>query len=188
MSNKGHLFVISAPSGAGKTTLVKRLLQSCPHLVLSISWTTRPPRAEECEGVDYHFVSTDEFLKAREAGVFLESEEVHGCYYGTPKQEVESRVREGLGVILDIDTKGALSVKKACSQAILFFLQTPSTKDLELRLRKRGTETEEEIQKRVKNAHQEMSAQKHFDYVITNDDLERALSELVGFVQSQSRA
>jgi guanylate kinase len=183
-SGTGQLIVISAPSGAGKTTLLKKLLKDYSNLHLSISWTTRPARPKEVEGVDYHFVGKEVFIKARDENEFLEFEKVHGAYYGTPLKEVEARICEGKSVVLDLDTKGALAVKQAYPEAVLVFIQPPSIAHLKDRLKNRGTESDEGIQMRIANAHQEMHAKDQFDYVIINKELDQAYADLTKLIQS----
>ena len=183
----GRVFVISAPSGTGKTTLVKKLLKNHPNFKLSVSWTTRPPRPDEGDGRDYHFVSQSEFLEASKNNNFLEFEIVHGYYYGTPRQDVKKNIQDGYTVILDIDTKGALTIRKSCPQAILIFIQPPSIEDLENRLRQRATESEQDIKRRLQNAHQEMSIKSKFDYVIINNKLDHAYDELERCITSYTK-
>jgi guanylate kinase len=177
------LIVISAPSGAGKTTLCQKLLADFPQLVLSISSTTRAPRGQEKHGVEYFFLTSEEFEKQIQAGRFAEWAKVHGNYYGTSKDVIEKASAEGKSVLLDIDVQGAASLRKAYpGQICCIFIAPPSLEELEQRLRSRGTDTEETIQKRLKNAQKEMSESKSFHHVIVNQDLQRAYSELRAIV------
>ena len=177
-SRLGQCLVISAPSGAGKSTLVERLRAEFPHFAYSISCTTRAPRGQEKDGVDYHFLTREEFLSRRDAGYFAEWAEVHGNLYGTPKAPVEEHLASGRDVLFDIDVQGALQVKKVFPQGLFVFIQPPSRQELERRLRGRGTDSEEAIAKRLGNALGELSQSGQFDYLIVNDDLDTAADEL----------
>lgn len=175
-----RLIVLSAPSGAGKTTLCRRLYQEfSDNLVYSISHTTRKPRAGEVHGKDYFFVSEDEFQKTLNAGRFAESAQVHNHFYGTSKDVLESALRNGSSIILDIDVQGAFSLKKIYpEQTLSIFIAPPNMKELETRLKTRATDSETIIQTRIQNARDELERAKDFDYKIINDDLERAYQEL----------
>lgn len=175
----GFLFVLSGPSGAGKGTLVERLLQARPDCVFAISATTRPIRATETDGVQYHFVDRAEFEARRERGEFLEWAEVHGKLYGTPVREVEEKIAQGKVVVLDIDVQGGASVRRARPDAVSAFIYPPSLADLLERLRKRATDKDDVIATRLGNAPGEMAQYVHYDYVVVNDDLERATAELI---------
>lgn len=173
------LLIISAPSGAGKTTLCQRLLKDFPELVLSISSTTRAPRGKESHGREYHFLTKEKFEAEIQAGRFAEWALVHGNYYGTSKSVIEATFAQGKSVLLDIDVQGAASLKISYpNESHLVFISPPDMKTLEERLRFRGTDTEETIQKRLKNAHEEMARIAEFDKTIINDHLERAYGEL----------
>lgn len=178
------LFVISAPSGGGKTTLCSRLLQDFPKLVLSISSTTRNPRGKERDGTDYHFISHEEFQKAVTENRFAEWAIVHGNYYGTSKKTIDDTLRSGKSVLLDIDVQGAESLRKVYpDRCVTIFIVPPDLKALETRLRSRGTDNDDTIQKRLKNAQKELNESSHFDHVIVNDDLERAYRELKKIIE-----
>lgn len=167
--SKGLLFIISAPAGTGKTTLVQMLTKEFPHVVASISHTTRQPRQGEIEGVHYHFISKKEFVKRIDDGEFLEYVKLYDDYYGTHKLWVENQLIQGKHVILVIDTQGAELLKEM--KAIFIFISPPSIEELERRLRSRQTETKDMIEKRLLWAKKEMEAQKNYDYLIINDDL-----------------
>jgi len=175
----GFLLVLSGPSGAGKGTLVERLLQSRPDCVFAVSATTRPRRETETDGVQYHFVSREEFEARRERGYFLEWAEVHGKLYGTPVHEVDEKIAQGRVVVLDIDVQGGASVRRARPDAVTVFVYPPSLSDLLARLRKRATDQPDVIATRLANAPGEMAQYVHYDYVVVNDDLDRAAAELI---------
>lgn len=174
----GNIFVISAPSGTGKTTIVKKLLDEVPNLMLGVSYTTREPRPQEKDDVDYKFVDETEFKKMIKSGGFIEWAEVHGKCYGTPKKEVEDKLKENMDVLLDIDTQGADKVKKKYPNAITIFLLPPSFDELERRLRSRGTNTEADVEKRIDNARKEYIRRHEYDYQVVNDDLNEACEEI----------
>jgi guanylate kinase len=177
------LIIVSGPSGCGKTTLIRRLLAEMPSLRLSVSVTTRQPRINEQPGVHYHFWSVPKFIEARDKGLFLEWAEVHGNYYGTLDNEVTQYRPIGIGVVLDIDVQGAAQVKQKYPDAASIFIMTSRFETLEERLRKRHTDSEEAIQRRLKNARAELARAGEYDYQVINDDLEAALKsmrEIVG--------
>jgi guanylate kinase len=174
-----RLLVVSAPSGAGKTTLCQRLLRDFPELRLSISSTTRAPRGGEREGVEYFFLARPEFERRAKAGLFAEWAEVHGNLYGTSKEAIDSAFSEGKSVLLDIDVQGAASLRAAYpKESYQVFIAPPSLSILEKRLRARKTDSEETIARRVRNARAEMERMEEFDCVIVNDELETAYAEL----------
>lgn len=184
MNAKNRLVVISAPSGAGKTSLCAKLLANVPNLVLSMSSTTRAPRGAEKNGVEYEFLSRQEFQSKIQAGRFAEWAEVHGNFYGTSKDTIERAFQAGNSVLLDIDVQGAKLIREAYpAESVLIFVQPPSIEELEKRLRGRGTESEENIQKRMKNARAELAEMLSFDHVIMNDEFERAAFELEAIVR-----
>ncbi|APF19529.1 Guanylate kinase [Caldithrix abyssi DSM 13497] len=178
MKFKSPYIVFSAPSGGGKTTIVKTLNARHPETVISVSATTRPIRPNEKDGVDYYFLDKETFEKYIEQGKFLEYEQVHGNYYGTLKEVVERHTAEGKTVLFDIDVNGALSIKKHYPQAILIFLKPPSEQVLIERLKKRKTETEETIRKRLARLPYEYQQAEKFDYIVINDDLEKTIKEI----------
>lgn len=179
----GSLFIVSAPSGAGKTTLVRGLLARDPGVRLSVSYTTRAPRQGEENGVAYHFTTTTDFLARRDRGEFLEWAEVHGNYYASSRIWLEEQMRAGQDVLLEIDWQGAAQVRQAFPDAISIFILPPSFATLEQRLRGRGTDSENVIQQRIAAAHHEMSQVDQFAYVIINNDLQLALDELCAIVR-----
>jgi guanylate kinase len=176
--------VIAAPSGTGKTTLCRRLLERDAGLRLSISHTTREMRPGEVDGVDYHFVDYRRFRELVEAGAFLEHAEYNGNLYGTSWEAIEATIESGEDVVLEIEVQGAEQVKERRPSARLIFLLPPSLKVLEQRLRGRGTDSEAVIQKRMALADRELAAARHFDYAVVNDDLECAVDEVLGLVRS----
>ncbi len=173
-----RLFVIAAPSGAGKTTLVKALTTRNPELRFSISYTTRPKRRNEADGVDYLFVDKDRFDELRAAGALLESAEVFDNFYGTSREQVEEHLGNGHHVILEIDWQGAQQVREAMPECVTVFILPPSREELERRLKSRGTDTPEVIDRRLRDALSDMSHWDEFDYVILNDDLDSAVADL----------
>jgi len=170
--------VFSAPSGGGKTTIARTLEQKYDRLIISVSATTRPRRPNEQDGVDYYFLSSREFEEAIRQGRFLEYEQVHGYYYGTLKEKVDEAVRAGKTVLFDIDVNGALSIKKHYPQALLIFIKPPSKEVLIERLKKRRSENEETIRKRLKRMEYEYALAGRFDHIVINDDLQRAINEI----------
>jgi guanylate kinase len=178
----GILFVISAPSGAGKTTLCKGITDSLENLTHSISYTTREPRPGEIDGRDYYFVTEERFRAMVQAGDFAEHAEVHTHLYGTSKRVLDDMIKEGVDVILDIDTQGARQIKANFSTAVFVFIMPPSMAILEERLRNRKSDREDEIRKRMQRAIDEIRDYGSYDYIVVNRDFERALSELRSIV------
>ena len=174
----GVLLVVCAPSGAGKTTLIHRLREEFPSFGYSVSCTTRPPRAHEKNGEDYHFLSEEDFLERRAAGYFAEWARVHGNFYGTPLAPVRAMLEKGQDILFDIDVQGAAQLHLSLPGGTYAFLFPPSLAELELRLRNRGTDDEESIIRRLAAAKQEMRQAHWFDAWIVNDDLDRAYSDL----------
>jgi len=181
----GTLFIISAPSGAGKTSLVKALLDSTPEIKVSVSYTTRAMRPGEVNGVNYHFVTRDAFIERMEQGDFLESAEVFGNFYGTSQDWVKKQLASGGDIILEIDWQGAQQVRKLMPAAVSIFILPPSRKTLLERLRGRGQDNEEVIAKRYAEAVNEMSHYAESDYLVINDDFQKALQDLKAIVHSQ---
>jgi guanylate kinase len=172
-NKKGLAFIISAPAGTGKTTLVRKLVQEFPSVVTSISYTTRSPRPGEVEGIDYHFITVSEFEKKIVAGDFLEYVKLYDTYYGTSRQWVEERQNQGKHVVLVIDTQGALQLKRNFS-AVYIFIRPPSLEILKERLKKRQTEEPKMLKQRLDWAKVELEASQFYDYLIVNDDLDTA--------------
>ena len=181
---KGNLFIITAASGAGKTSLVGELLRKDQQVKLSVSHTTRAPRPGEQDGVHYHFVSESQFLEILSAGGFLESADVHGAKYGTSQSRVDTALQAGHDVILEIDWQGAIQVRKVYPQAISVFILPPSLEALKERLNNRGQDSSEVIQKRLAAARDEMSHVVEFDYVTINDNFEVALQDLMAIIRA----
>ena len=182
MEFKAPLIAFSAPSGAGKTTIVRKLVQKYPQMVISISATTRAKRPNEKEGKDYFFLNHKEFEQAVQRDAFLEYEEVFGNYYGTLKSTVENFRSQGKIVLFDIDVNGALAVKQYNPDALLIFIKPPSKEELIRRLKGRKSESEEAINKRLKRLDFEYSKADSFDHVIINDDLESAFREIESLI------
>ena len=181
---KPMMLVLSGPSGVGKGTLGKRLIEE-EGFGFSVSCTTRGPRPGEKHGVDYLFITREEFLSRRAANGFLETATVHDEFYGTPREPAERAMAEGRDFLLDIDPQGGVQVMESVPEAVSVFLLPPSWTALEARLRGRGTETEEKIQKRLHNARQEVKYLPRYDYCIVNDDLDEAWRELRGIVRAE---
>ena len=181
----GFLLVLSGPSGAGKGTLVERLIEARPECIFSISSTTRSRRASEAEGVEYEFVSRDEFERRRSAGWFLEWAEVHGCLYGTPVRFVDEQVRSGRVVVLDVDVQGGASVRRARPEAVSVFIYPPSLDALRQRLIQRGMDDDEVMERRLQNAPGELSQWREYDYLVINDRLDQAVAGLVAIVDAE---
>lgn len=186
MSNRGHLFILSAPAGTGKTTLVNRLVKEHPQVAQSVSYTTRAPRPGEVEGVHYYFVSPEVFLKKVAAGEFLEYVSLYGDYYGTSKEEVERNLAAGKSLFLVIDTQGALKLKGVV-EATFIFVSPPSLEVLRGRLEKRRSEAPEKIAVRLKIAEDEMAKKGSYDVEIINDDLNVAYKQLEKIVLSKEK-
>ena len=184
----GNLFVISGPSGAGKGTLVARLVEEVPDAWVSVSATTRAPRPGEVDGVHYRFMTTDEFSDLVERDGFLEWAEVHGNYYGTPIEPIRQHMAKGGQVVLEIDVQGALQVRERIPEAHLVFIEPPSLDELERRLRGRGTETEDVIRMRMENAKVELSVKMEYDIRLVNDNLDESVNTLVGIVDSYAKS
>ncbi|MCD7982975.1 MAG: guanylate kinase [Desulfovibrio sp.] len=178
MRREGIALVLSAPSGAGKTTLIKRLLAEFPHFGYSVSCTTRRPRQGEVHGKDYFFLSREEFERRRAEQSFAEWAEVHGNFYGTPLAPVKEMLRQGQDVLFDIDVQGAAQLKLTLEEAAFAFILPPSMAELERRLRGRGLDDEETIQRRLNNARREMLETRWYDALVVNDDLDAAYDAL----------
>ena len=182
MNTKGGLWVISAPSGTGKSTLCKLLLESEKNVSVSISYTTRRPRPAERNGVDYHFVSRASFEQMVAQGAFLEWAQVHQQLYGTAKEDVQALLQQGKQVLFDIDVQGGLQIKRACPESSLVFILPPSIKELRRRLSGRGTEDSEQIGVRLYNAKTELQQGLIYDFHVVNSDLRQAVAQLRSLV------
>ncbi len=185
MDYPGNLFVVAAPSGAGKSSLVNALLELDSHLVLSVSHTTRAPRGQEQAGREYHFTDDATFRAMIEGDAFLEWAQVHGHLYGTSKAEIQARILGGQDVVLEIDWQGALQIKQLFPNAVLVFILPPSWDELQQRLTRRGEDRAEVIAQRLENARTEVAQARHFDFVIINALFEMALFDLKAIVHSQ---
>jgi len=183
--SKGSLFIVSAPSGAGKTTLCRKLVSSLPNLQFSVSYTTRQPRKGEVNDRDYTFINRQDFRLMADKGEFIEWAEVHGALYGTSRKRLEELLDSGNDVILDIDTQGAMQIKERYKEGIYIFILPPSLETLKERLKNRMTDSKEEIGKRLGRAIAEIKTFNKYDYVIINDILEDALMEFEALVISQ---
>ena len=185
MSNaKGTLFVVAAPSGAGKSTLVNALLESDEAISLSVSHTTRPPRPGEEYGRHYYFVERDVFEREVAEGIFLEHAEVHGNLYGTSREAVNGLLGQGRDVLLEIDWQGARQIRQAMPECVSVFILPPSRVELERRLRGRGSDSDEVIERRLRNSRGEIAHAHEFDYIIVNDRFEDALDDLKAIVRA----
>lgn len=185
MFKKGNLFVVSAPSGAGKTTLCQRLRELLPDIRFSVSYTTRPPRKGEINDVHYSFVDEEEFRTMISEGEFVEWAEVHGNFYGTSRKRIEDIINNGFDVLLDIDVQGARKIKDKFPQSILIFVLPPSMEALKDRLSKRMTESEDIMKRRLQNAIDEIKEFINYDYVIINNILDEAVKDMTCIIKSE---
>jgi len=181
----GNLFIVTAPSGAGKSSLVNALLEADPGIKLSISYTTRAPRPGEENGVHYHFVSVDTFRDMLNRGDFLESAEVYGNYYGTSQPWIEDQIRAGRDLLLEIDWQGAAQVRKLFPEALSLFILPPSLAELRRRLEGRGQDSQEIIARRLAAAQEDISQAYSFDYLVVNDDFDVALADIQAIVRAR---
>jgi guanylate kinase len=182
MAATGKLVVISAPSGAGKTTIARAMLAAAPSLSFSVSATTRPRRGNEQDGVDYFFLTREEFLRRRDAGDFVESEEIYGNLYGTLKSEIDTALAAGRHLLFDVDVKGGLSLRRQYPDALLIFIRPPSMEVLKRRLIARGTEDEATVNRRMERVAMEMERGNSFTHQVINDELARATAEVEALV------
>ena len=186
-SNRGHregnLFVVSAPSGAGKTTICRRVLERTPELLYSVSYTTRAPRGGEIDGRDYHFISSSEFNLKIATGQWAEWAQVHGHYYGTSASFIEQGLSSGRDILLDIDIQGTVQLLDRFPDSITIFILPPSFQTLRQRLESRGTDSRQVIEERLRNARREMDQKDMYRYQIVNDNLEAAITQLIGIIK-----
>jgi len=182
-NRKGRIIAISAPSGSGKTTIVRRVLKDIPELIFSVSATTRKRRKDEKEGADYYFISENEFKKKIDNNEFIEWEKFYDYYYGTYKKVVDIAVNDGKTVILEVDVKGALSLKKIYPDAVLIYIVPPSFDEIVNRLVKRKTEDRADLQKRIDRAKMELELKDKFDYFVDNTELEKAVEETESLIR-----
>ncbi len=183
-SNRGRLFILSAPSGAGKTTLCKRLIKRFDDMSYSISYTTRAARKDEKNGVDYFFISKEDFENKIREGKWAEWAEVHGNFYGTSAECLRNALLSGKDILLDVDVKGTMQILKRYPESITIFIMPPSLKALKIRMESRSSETSEAIEQRLKNAEKEISQKSLYKHEIINDSLDKATSELFELVET----
>ncbi len=186
MPEPGRIIVLSSPSGCGKTTVANRLLAELPNLRKSISYTTRPIRQGEINGKDYHFVSHEKFEKMVKANEFLEWEKVYDNSYGTSLSQTRNHVNQGFDVLLVIDVKGGKNIKNRIPDGILIFLDPPSVEELERRLRSRQTDSDKEIKKRLNEVQKELKYRAFYDYIVLNDNLEKAVTNIKNIIQGDN--
>jgi len=185
LRRRGTLFVVSAPSGAGKTTLCREARLRVPHLAYSVSCTTRAPRPGEVDGHDFRFISRETFLAMRERGELAEWASVHGNLYGTPARPLETALHDGRDVLLDIDTQGATQLRQRYPEAVLVFVVAPSMAELEQRLRERRSDADQDIARRLARARDEIALWKQYDYLIVNRDVKEAIDQLMAVIQAE---
>lgn len=181
----GFLLVLSGPSGAGKGTLVDRLIAARPECTFAISATTRPRRSTEQEGVQYEFVTREEFEQRKARGWFLETAEVHGHFYGTPVKFVDDNIERGRIVVLDVDVQGGASIRRVRPDAVSIFIHPPSLDALRQRLLKRGTDAADVVERRLGNAPGELAEWRHYDYLVINDELDPAVARLISILDAE---
>ena len=185
LKTQGMLIVLSSPSGGGKSSICRALLEADPNLEYSVSTTSRPPRGEEMDGRDYYFVSEEEFFRLIEQDLFYEWAKVHNNYYGTRRDIVDEKLERGKDIVLDLDVVGGLNIKKMNDKAVLIFILPPSMSVLEERLRRRNTDKEEQIGVRLRNARKELNFAQKYDYVVVNDDLQQTIAIIRRIVDAE---
>ncbi len=185
MKRKGCLIVVSGPSGTGKGTVCSALLEKHKEIAYSISATTRQPRTGEVDGVNYYFLAKNVFEKMIEDGELLEWAEVYGNYYGTPLKKIQERLADGQDILLEIDTQGAMSVKEKFPDEIYIYIMPPSLKELERRLKTRGTDSAESIERRLKSAAGEMEIAERYNYIVVNEQVEQAVEQIAAIVDAE---
>ena len=184
-NNRVRLFVFAAPSGSGKTTIVRDVLKNYPQFVFSISATTRKKRPAEIDGVDYYFLDEENFRKKIEENAFIEWEKFYDYYYGTLKSQIDNNIEHGLHTVFEVDVKGAVSIKNNYPNSVLIFIAPPSIEELKKRLIQRNTETEVDLKKRIERAEMELSYSDKFDFVVFNNDLEKAKEEVKKIIENK---
>lgn len=184
---KNKIFVFAAPSGSGKTSIIKEILSENKNIYFSISSTTRLKREGEADGKDYFFLTENEFTEKINSGEFIEWEKFYDYYYGTPKAQIEQAIKEGKSVILDLDVKGAVNLKKQIPEAVLIFIAPPGIEELKKRLLKRNTESEDDLKKRFERAEFELTFKDKFDKIIINDNLEKAILEAKNIIYTETQ-
>jgi guanylate kinase len=184
-SSKGILFIVSAPSGAGKTTLVKRILKEFPEIIFSVSATTRKKRLDEKDGEDYFFISEEEFKRSIKSDEFAEWEKFYDYYYGTFKKYLDGNLSAGINVLLEIDVKGAINLKRKYPDAVLIFISPPSFEELKKRLKNRHTEDDIDFEKRIQRAELELSQKDKFDYFVNNLEIDKAVADLKRLIEKK---
>ncbi len=184
---KGRIFVVSAPSGSGKTTICKRVLKKLNNIVPSVSVTTRPRRTGEKNGRDYYYISEEAFKREIKKENFIEWEKNFGYFYGTPKKSVLKSLQKGRDLLFSIDVKGAMTIKKKFPESILIFVKPPSLRELSKRLKTRNTDCKEDIAKRLKIAKRELSFAPRYDYVVVNDKLNKAVNKVIAIIKKERR-
>ena len=182
--SNSKIIVISSPSGGGKTSIVKNVLKEFPEIVFSISATTRPKRNNEIDGVDYYFISEEQFLEKIQRDEFIEWERFYDYYYGTPKELVNNTLKSNKSILLELDVKGALSVKKLYPDSIIIFIDVPSFEELIKRLQIRNTESETDFKKRIERAKMELSYKDKFDYIFVNKDLNEVTNQVINLLKN----
>ena len=185
LRRRGTLFVVSAPSGAGKTTLCREARLRVPDLAYSVSCTTRAPRPGEVDGSDFRFISREKFVAMQEGGELAEWATVHGNLYGTPARPLEAALHEGRDVLLDIDTQGATQLRRRYPEAVLVFVVAPSMAELQQRLRERRSDADQDIARRLARARDEIALWKQYDYLIVNRDVKEAMDQLMAIIQAE---
>ena len=185
LHKRGVLIILSGPSGAGKGTICKALLEKSDNLFLSVSATTRKPRAGELDGINYHFISKEDFKDRIAQDGFIEYAEVYGNFYGTPQANVEQMLEDGKDVILEIDIQGALKVKERVKDGVFIFILPPSMEELKARIIKRGSETEESLMTRFKSAYQEINYISKYNYAVVNDTVDSAVKKIESIIQAE---
>jgi guanylate kinase len=185
MARPGILVVLSGPSGTGKGTICKELLQNIPNLHYSISATTRPPRAGEVNGVNYWFIAKEDFQSMVDNDELLEWAEVYGNYYGTPRRYVDAQLHSGKDVVLEIDTQGAMQVKAKFPQGVFIYIVPPSIDELTARINKRGSDSPEAIEKRLSCVHYELSRAYHYNYIVVNGEVAKATAEIAAIISAE---